>query len=119
MAKVLRQRHGPDIFSGMCLPLARSGSPIGVLGAVRTTGWGQNLLGTSRKWNDIGTQRPKRVFGLGAATFRLLQRSMCPPHFSKVRFRPAGVHTAALKRSLMKLRRTMKPKRPRNGSTSP
>jgi len=22
---------------------------------------------------------------------------MCPPHFSKVRFRPAGVHTAASK----------------------
>ncbi len=35
---------------------------------------------------------------------------MCPPHFSKVRFRPAGVHTAAVKRSLMKLRRTMNPK---------
>ena len=45
------------------------------------------------------------------ATFRFYQRSMCPPQFSKVRFRPAGVHTAALKRSLMKLRRTMKPTR--------
>jgi hypothetical protein len=42
-------------------------------------------------------------------TVREQRRSLCPPHFCKVRFRPAGIHTAALKRSLMKHRRTMKP----------
>ena len=59
------------------------------------------------------SHRGFRAFGGGdrmqLANRRFLLRAMCPPHFSKVRFRPAGVHTAALKRSLMKLRRTMKP----------
>ncbi len=44
-----------------------------------------------------------------ATTAHRFARGRCAPHFSKVRFRPAGVHTTALQRSLMKLRRTMKP----------
>lgn len=38
---------------------------------------------------------------------QICTRSMCPQHSSKVHFRTAGVHPAALMRSPMKLRRTM------------
>jgi hypothetical protein len=41
---------------------------------------------------------------------------MWTPSASKMRFRPAGNYTAALKRSLMKLRRTMKPTQVGGGS---